>query len=40
MAGNTARMLISELRTEFWWEKQKERAHMEDQGLDAVIVLN
>jgi hypothetical protein len=40
MAGNVARMLGSELRAEFWWSKQKERDHMEEQGVDAVIVLN
>jgi hypothetical protein len=40
VAGNVARMLGSELPTEFWWGKRKERDHMEDQGVDAVIVLN
>jgi hypothetical protein len=39
MAGNVARVLGSELRTEFWWGKQKERDYVEDQGVDAVIVL-
>ena len=40
MAGNVALMLGSELPTEFWWGKQKERDHVEDQEVDAVIVLN
>jgi hypothetical protein len=36
---HVARMLGGELRTEFWWGNQKERDHVEDQGVDTVILL-
>jgi hypothetical protein len=39
IAGNVARMLGSELSTVFWWGDQNERDHLEDQGVDDVIVL-
>ena len=38
-AGYAARM-EEEVRTGFWWVNLRERNHLEDPGVDGVIILN
>jgi len=39
MAGHVARVGRGKVRTWFWWGNMKERAHLEDPGVDGRIIL-
>ena len=38
-AGHVARMGRGELHTGFWWGNLRERGHLEDLGVDGMIIL-
>ena len=39
-AEHVARVGRGEVHTGFWWGNTKERAHLEDPGIDGKILLN
>jgi hypothetical protein len=38
-AGYVVRMVRGEVRTGFWWEDLRKRAHLENSDLDGEVIL-
>jgi len=39
LVGNVVRMGRGEVHTGFWWGNLRERDHLEDPGVDGIIIL-
>ena len=39
LVGNVGRMGRGEVHTGFWWGNLRERDHLEDPGVDGIIIL-